>query len=113
MRAYMKNVWRMALICFLKNAFMPLKAHDYRSGFKPKGKLDKALIATDSLASMIERMGEKPEKLNVEKLRAELENISVTNPWYKCNVKKCEEIGLEINDFLRLCLNSIEKERCG
>lgn len=86
-----------------------IKAHDYRSGFKPKGKLDKALIATDSLASIIERMGEKAEKLNAEKLRAELENISATNPWYKCNVMECEEIGLEINEFLRLCLNSIKK----
>lgn len=90
-----------------------IKAHDHRSGFKPKCKFDKALIATDSLASLIERMEEKPEKLNVEKLRAELENISVTNPWYKSNIMRCEEMGLEINEFLRLCLNSIKKERFG
>jgi putative nucleotidyltransferase with HDIG domain len=86
-----------------------IKAHDYRSGFKPKGKLDKALIATDSLASLIERVGLETEKLNVKKLWMRLENISATNPWYKCNVMKCEEIGLEVNDFLRLCLNSIKK----
>jgi putative nucleotidyltransferase with HDIG domain len=89
-----------------------IKAHDYRSGFEPKGKLDKALIAADSLVSIIERMGEKPEKLNVEKLRAELESISVTNPWYKSNVMKCEEIGLRIDEFLKLCLNSIKKGKC-
>jgi putative nucleotidyltransferase with HDIG domain len=86
-----------------------IKAHDYRSGFKPKDKLDKALIATDSLASLIEKMGKKAEKLNAEKLRAELENISASNPWYKNNVLKCEEIGLRIDEFLKLCLNSIKK----
>jgi putative nucleotidyltransferase with HDIG domain len=53
-----------------------IKAHDYRSGFEPKGKLDKALIATDSLASLIEKMGMEAEKLNVEKLRVKLENVS-------------------------------------
>jgi putative nucleotidyltransferase with HDIG domain len=89
-----------------------IKAHDYRSGFKPKGKLDKALIATDSLASLIEKMGKKAEKLNAEKLRAELENISACTPWYKNNVLKCEEIGLKIDEILMLCLNSIKKGKC-
>jgi hypothetical protein len=89
-----------------------IKTHDYRSGFEPKGKLDKALIATDSLASLIEKMGMEAEKLNVEKLRVELENVSAVSPWYKCNVLKCEEIGLKIDEFLQLCLNSIKKEKC-
>jgi len=89
-----------------------IKAHDYRSGIKPKSKLDKALIATDSLASLIEKMAMEAEKLNVEKLRVELENISAVSPWYKCNVLKCEEIGLKIDEFLQLCLNSIKKEKC-
>ncbi|MEM3622334.1 MAG: HDIG domain-containing protein [Candidatus Bathyarchaeia archaeon] len=89
-----------------------IKAHDYRSGIKPISKLDKALIATDSLASLIERVGMETGELNVKKLRAELENISVSNPWYKTNVLKCEEFGLNVDEFLRLCLNSIKKREC-
>lgn len=89
-----------------------IKAHDYRSGFKPKSKLDKALIATDSLASLIEKIGMDVKELNVEKLRLELENISAVSPWYKSNRMKCEEIGLKMDEFLRLCLNSIKKEKC-
>ncbi|MDH7477431.1 MAG: HDIG domain-containing protein [Candidatus Bathyarchaeota archaeon] len=89
-----------------------VKAHDYRSRFKPESKLDKALIATDSLASLIEKIGMDVEKLNVAKLRVELENISAVSPWYKSNIMKCEEIGLKMDEFLRLCLNSIKKEKC-
>jgi putative nucleotidyltransferase with HDIG domain len=89
-----------------------IKAHDYRSGFKPESKLDKALIATDSLASLIEKMEMEVEELTAEKLRVGLENISAASPWYKSNVLKCEEIGLKINEFLRLCLKSVKKEKC-
>ncbi|MEM3700571.1 MAG: hypothetical protein QXL57_06875 [Candidatus Bathyarchaeia archaeon] len=96
-----------------KECVYAIKVHDYRSGIKPKSKLDKALIATDSLASLMEKMGIEVEKLSVEKLRAELENVSATSPWYKSNVLKCEEFGLRIDDFLRLCLNSIKKGKDG
>jgi len=88
-----------------------VKAHDYRAGIKAKGKLDNALIATDSLASLIEKMGKTAEKLNAEKLRAELESISASHPWYKTNVLKCEEIGLRMDKFLRLCLNSLKERK--
>ncbi|MEM2146673.1 MAG: HDIG domain-containing protein, partial [Candidatus Jordarchaeaceae archaeon] len=77
-----------------KECVYAIKAHDYRSGIKRISKLEKALIATDSLASLIERMGMKTENLNVEKLRTEPENVSATSPWYKSNVLKCEEFGL-------------------
>ncbi len=86
-----------------------IKAHDYRTGFKPKSKLDKALIATDSLAVLIEKTRKKTEELDIETIRAELENISVSQPWHKSNILKCEEIGLSIEEFLQLCLNSLRE----
>ncbi|MDI6805089.1 MAG: HDIG domain-containing protein [Candidatus Bathyarchaeia archaeon] len=95
-----------------KKCIYAIKAHDYRSGVKPKSKLDKALIAADSLASLIEKMGKEARELNVEKLQAELENISANSPWYKNNVLRCEEIGLRLDEFLRLCLTAIKKEKC-
>ncbi|MEM3696242.1 MAG: HDIG domain-containing protein [Candidatus Bathyarchaeia archaeon] len=48
-----------------KKCLYAIKAHDYRSGIKPKSKLDKALIATDSLASLIENMRMEAEELSV------------------------------------------------
>jgi len=35
-----------------------IKAHDHRTGFEPKGRLDIALIAVDSLAVLIEKARE-------------------------------------------------------
>lgn len=87
-----------------------IKAHDYRTGFKPRSRLDKVLRATDSLAILIEKTGRSLEELNVETLRAELEDISVNQPWHKNSILKCEEIGLSLKEFLQLCLNSL-KER--
>lgn len=67
-----------------------IKAHDYRTGFKPKSRLDTALIAADSLAVLIEKTGKKTEELDVETLRVELEKLSVNQPWHKSNIQKCE-----------------------
>jgi len=94
-----------------ENCIHAIKAHDYRTGIKAKSKLDSALIATDSLASLIEKMGKTAKELTAEKLQAELESISVNRPWYKSNVLKCEEIGLRMDDFLRLCLNSLKERK--
>jgi len=86
-----------------------IKAHDHRTGFKPKSRLDKALIAADSLAVLIEKTGKKPEELDVVRLRAELENISASQRWHKGNILKCEDIGLNLNEFLQLCLDSLRE----
>jgi predicted hydrolase (HD superfamily) len=86
-----------------------IKAHDYRTGFKPKSRLDEALMAADSLAVLIEKTGKKAEELDVETLRAELENISANQPWHKSNILKCSEIGLSLREFLQLCINSLRE----
>jgi len=81
-----------------------IKAHDYRTGCKPKSKLDKALIATDSLAILVEKILEKTQELTVETLRAKLEKISLNQPWHESNILKCEEIGISVDEFFRLCV---------
>jgi putative nucleotidyltransferase with HDIG domain len=41
------------------DAIHAIKAHDHRTEFKPKSRLDKALIAADSMAALIEKLGKQ------------------------------------------------------
>jgi len=82
-----------------------IKSHDYRAGFKPKSKLDKALIIADTLAVIIEKVKENGE-LCVERLEEEIERVSEKQPWYKDNLRKIEEIGLKIAEVLKLGIES-------
>jgi predicted hydrolase (HD superfamily) len=86
-----------------------IKAHDHRTGFKPSTRLDWALIATDSLASLIEKNGKNVAGLRVETLRADLQRLFEAQPWHRDNVFKCEEIGVAFDEFLELCLGSMKR----
>jgi len=86
-----------------------IKSHDYRTGFKPKSKLDKALIIADSLAILLEKI-ERSEELSIKKLNEEILNISKDKPWIKDNLRKTEEIGLEINEVLELAAEMFKAE---
>jgi putative nucleotidyltransferase with HDIG domain len=52
-----------------------IKSHDYRTGYKPKSKLDEALIIADTLAGIIEKM-EKSGELSAERIKEEIERVS-------------------------------------
>lgn len=93
-----------------EKAVYAIKAHDYRTGVKPKSRLDKALIAADSTAILIEKIMEAKEELTVKTLQAEITKASKTMPWHKNNIMKCAELGLTLNRFFQLCLNSVKKE---
>ena len=86
-----------------------IRSHDFRTGVKPMSKLDKALIAVDSVAVIIERIGKQPEEVGVDMLKAELEKVTVERPWHKSNVVKSRELGLKVEEFLSLCLNAISE----
>jgi predicted hydrolase (HD superfamily) len=92
-----------------KNCIYAIKAHDHRAGIKPQSRLDKALVATDSLAVLIEKITGKVEKLSPQELLAEIEKASVPRPWLKDNMLKCHEIGLTLDEFLNVCLNSLKR----
>jgi len=85
-----------------------IKSHDHRTGFKPKGKLDTALIIADSLAVIIERIKNR-ETLSVENLRREIEGISDKAPWHRENLLKCEEISLSLPELLKLTVEAFRK----
>ncbi len=82
-----------------------IKTHDYRTGFKPKTRLDKAIIIGDSLVVLTEEIGEKHEELNIELLKAEIEMFSDEKPWIRANILKCEEIELSLSQILQLCID--------
>ena len=86
-----------------------IKAHDHRTGFKPKSKLDKALVIADSLAVLVEEV--EKEGVTTETLKKELEKISLEKPWIKTNILKCEEIGLKLNQLLQTCINVVKTLR--
>jgi predicted hydrolase (HD superfamily) len=90
-----------------KHCLCAIKAHDYRTGFKPASKLDEALIASDSLAVLIEKIRNGNKELNVDTLGSELEEISLKQPWHKTNILRCEEIGLNLAEFLMLGITSL------
>jgi predicted hydrolase (HD superfamily) len=57
-----------------------IKSHGVRTGFAPTSKLDKAVIAADSMAVLVERCRRKPGGLEVATLKAELVNVSKKRP---------------------------------
>jgi len=81
-----------------------IKAHDYRAGFKPKSRLDKALIAVDSLSVLMEEAQEEFQEPDKQDFKDKLERLSFEEPWHKSNIQKCKEFGLSIDEFFELAL---------
>jgi len=86
-----------------------IKSHDYRTGFQPKSRLDIALIVADTLRRIIDRVAIRGE-LSVQRLGEEIERISAERPWYKANLQRAKELGLEADEVLRLEIESVRSE---
>ena len=82
-----------------------IKAHDYRTGFKPRTSLDKALIATDTLENLLETSAKTCE-WSVESLMAEIDYASEEQPWIKSNLMKCKGAKIGLSEFLEICLSA-------
>lgn len=86
-----------------------ITSHDVRTGVAPTRKLDKGLIAVDSMAVLVERCREKPGELEVAALKTELANVSKKRPWHRANILQAGELGLGVDEFM-LCLNSLSED---
>ncbi|MCD6240763.1 HDIG domain-containing protein [Candidatus Bathyarchaeota archaeon] len=85
-----------------------IKCHDYRTGFKPKSKLDNALIVADTLAVIIEyikRSGK--EKLKPEEVKEKILKISENKPWLKDNLQRIKRLGLAEAEAVRLLMEFV------
>jgi len=87
-----------------------IKCHDYRTGFKPKSKLDKALIIADTLVAVAEKINED-EELEPEKMKEGIRRLSKNQPWIKDNLRKIEELELKRNEVLNLVTSCLKKMR--
>jgi predicted hydrolase (HD superfamily) len=88
-----------------------IMAHDYRTGIQPKTGLDKALIAADSLAVLVDLTGVTAEELSVERLQSELGKHMAGYPWLRSNILKIEKVGLAQSELFLLCLDSLKKSQ--
>jgi len=85
-----------------------IKCHDYRTGFKPKSKLDNALIVADTLAVIIEDIKRSwKEKLKPEEVKEEIRKISENKPWLKDNLQGIEWLGLAEAEAVRLLMEFV------
>ena len=87
-----------------------IKAHDYRTGFKPRTSLDCALVATDTLAVFLEKTKKVTSELTVESVLSEIDSASESQPWIKSNLRKCKAMKIGLNEFLEVCLSTLKKE---
>jgi len=83
-----------------------IKSHDYRTGFQPRSRLDIALIVADTLASIIEGI-DTGGGLSLQKMEEEVERISAEKPWYKTNLQRAEDLGLEVSEALQLGMDPV------
>lgn len=88
-----------------------IRAHDNRTGLKAESKLDKALIASDSLANIVEKTGKTASELSVTALHAEVESVSLKETWYRNNIWRCKDFGVRLDDFLRLGLDCMKEKK--
>lgn len=88
-----------------------IRAHDFRTGCKPRNRLDKALRAVDSLSHILVKEISAPlGMVNAPRVSAELKRISLRRPWHKTNILKCMEIGLSLHEFLETCLDAYKEQ---
>ena len=85
-----------------------IMVHDHRSGFKPQSRLDKALIAVDSLSVLIETVMKEKSELVVSRFLEQLDNTSEKKPWLKRNIMTCKDFGLTRYEFVAVCLRSLK-----
>ncbi len=83
-----------------------IKAHDYRTGFSPVGLLDVALIASDSLAVLMQDAGKGSNEVTEELLQAKMGVVLKEKPWLKANILLCEKLGLSVAEFLKTGLGA-------
>lgn len=90
-------------------ALAAIKAHDHRTGFKPKKLIDKALKAADALVVFSDMIKKEGVPLNLKSLKLKLNIGLKSRSWLKPLIYSCEEFGFILDDFLRIGLD-IEKK---
>jgi putative nucleotidyltransferase with HDIG domain len=92
-----------------------IKAHNPRTGFKPKSAMGKALIAADALSGLIIPTAlmmptRKLSEVKVKSLKKKFADKSFARnvSREKIMVCECEELGLERGEFFKIALEALQ-----
>lgn len=97
-----------------KESLHAIRAHDHRTGVRPKSVLDKALIASDCIWGLIVRTAlatssRKIHQIEVNMLKDAFRDESF--PKFLANgIMMCREINLTLEEFFKLSLKSLPGE---
>jgi putative nucleotidyltransferase with HDIG domain len=93
-----------------KQCLYAIMSHDHRSGLHPRSKLDKALIAIDSLAVLVDSVKAMKSELASSCFAKQMAHVSERTPWLKQNIKYCEVLGLSLDEFVAVCFDSLKRK---
>ncbi len=96
-----------------ETALHTIKAHNSRTGIPEESKMDTALIASDSLSGLVvaTALMMPDKKLATVKLRSlnkKFKDSSFARNINRDNIKRCNNLGLSLNEFFALGLTSMQ-----
>jgi putative nucleotidyltransferase with HDIG domain len=91
-----------------------IRAHNPQTGFHPKSKMDWGLYAADGLSGLIVAQGlmmpdKKITSIKVSSLGKRMKDKSFARGVNRENIVKCIEMGLELDEFFEIGLDSMAK----
>lgn len=96
-----------------KDAVHAISAHNPRTGYKPESPMDVALLAADALSGLIVATAlmmpdKKVATVKVRSLRRKLRDRSFARGVNRENLARCEKLGLNLDEFLAIGLESMQ-----
>jgi putative nucleotidyltransferase with HDIG domain len=90
-----------------------IKAHNPRTGFDAKSKMDVALMAADALSGLVVATAlmmpdKKLATVKVRSLRRKFKDSSFARGVSRENLMRCEELGISFDEFLSIGLTSMQ-----
>jgi putative nucleotidyltransferase with HDIG domain len=91
-----------------------IRAHNPQTGYLPKSMMDWSLYAADGLSGLIIAQGlmmpdKKIASIKVSSLGKRMRDKSFAKGVNRENIVKCTELGLELDEFFRIGLDSMSK----
>lgn len=99
-----------------KDCLHAIRAHDHRTGVTPRNIIDKALIASDAVATFFSELVERGQIGQLAELDSNMfRRIFEEKPFRKLGylrnrIEICREIGVPLDDFLSLAHEVFEKK---
>ncbi len=92
-----------------------IRAHNYENtGFKPKSKLDKALIASDAASGLLVACAlvmpsKKMREVQLQTVLRKFKSKDFARGVSRSRIMLCEEIGLSLENFLKEALDALKE----